>query len=76
MESENPQVTLLDILQNFKAYEGRKITTLGMVYRDDTVPPGISLCFDSSSSVAPRMPCRQALLFLAGKRIPLSRMPG
>jgi putative membrane protein len=45
MESENPLVTLLDILQDFKAYEGRKITTLGMVYRDDTVPPGHFLVF-------------------------------
>ena len=45
MEGESPQVTLLDILQNFKAYEGRKIKTLGMVYRDDTVPPGHFLVF-------------------------------
>jgi len=45
MSPENPQVTLLDILQDFKAYEGRKITTLGMVYRDETVPPGHFLVF-------------------------------
>jgi putative membrane protein len=45
MEGENPQVTLLDILQKFKAYEGRKITTVGMVYRDETVPPGHFLVF-------------------------------
>jgi uncharacterized repeat protein (TIGR03943 family) len=45
VEGDNPLVTLLDILQNFKAYEGRKITTHGMVYRDETVPPGHSLVF-------------------------------
>jgi len=45
VEGDNPLVTLLDILQNFKAYEGRKITTLGMVYRDETVPPGHFLVF-------------------------------
>lgn len=45
VEGDNPLVTLLDILQNFKAYEGRKITTLGMVYRDETIPPGHILVF-------------------------------
>jgi len=45
VEGDNPLVTLLDILQNFKAYEGRKITTLGMVYRDEVVPPGHFLVF-------------------------------
>ena len=45
VEGDNPLVTLLDILQNFKAYEGRKITTQGMVYRDETVPPGHILVF-------------------------------
>jgi uncharacterized repeat protein (TIGR03943 family) len=44
-KTDNPQVTLIDILQNFKAYEGRKITTMGMVYRDETVPPGHFLVF-------------------------------
>ncbi len=45
VEGDNPLVTLLDILQNFKVYEGRKITTQGMVYRDETVPPGHILVF-------------------------------
>ena len=45
IEGENPQVTLLEMLENFKAYEGRKITTLGMVHRDDTVPAGHFLLF-------------------------------
>jgi uncharacterized repeat protein (TIGR03943 family) len=45
VEGDNPLVTLLDILQNFQAYEGRKITTQGMVYRDDTVPLGHFLVF-------------------------------
>lgn len=45
VEGDNPLVTLLDILQNFKAYEGRKITTLGMVYRDETIPSGHILVF-------------------------------
>jgi uncharacterized repeat protein (TIGR03943 family) len=45
VEGDKPLVTLLDILQNFKAYEGRKITTQGMVYRDETVPFGHILVF-------------------------------
>jgi putative membrane protein len=45
VEGDNPLVTLLDILQNFKVYEGRKITTQGMVQRDETVPPGHILVF-------------------------------
>lgn len=45
VETENPQITLLEMLENFHAYEGRRITTLGMVYRDETVPPEHFLVF-------------------------------
>jgi uncharacterized repeat protein (TIGR03943 family) len=44
-ETENPRITLLEILQNFKAYEGRRIITEGMVHRDEVVPPGHFLVF-------------------------------
>jgi putative membrane protein len=45
VETENPHVTLLEILQNFQAYQGRKITTEGMVHRDEVVPPKHFLVF-------------------------------
>ena len=45
VDSDDPRVTLLDILQEFRAYEGKRIETLGMVYRDDTVPDGHFLLF-------------------------------
>jgi len=44
-EADNPRITLLEILQNFKAYEGRRITTEGMVHRDEVVPLGHFLVF-------------------------------
>jgi putative membrane protein len=45
VEAENPHVTLLEILQNFQAYHGRKITTEGMVHRDEVVPQKHFLVF-------------------------------
>jgi hypothetical protein len=76
VEGDNPLLTLLDILQNFKTYEGKKITTQGMVYRDDTVPPGHFLVFHSSLSVAPPMLCLQAPWYCMGKWIPMNRTRG
>jgi putative membrane protein len=45
VETQNPHLTLLEILQNFKTYEGKKITTEGMVHRDEVVPPKHFLVF-------------------------------
>ena len=45
VDLDDPRVTLMDILQHFSAYEGRRITTEGMVYRDEVVPPGHFLLF-------------------------------
>jgi uncharacterized repeat protein (TIGR03943 family) len=45
VETENPSLTLLELLQGFQVYEGKRITTEGMVHRDDVVPTGHFLVF-------------------------------
>lgn len=39
------KVTLLEILQNFDHYRGKRVVTIGMVYRDEVVPTGCFLVF-------------------------------
>jgi len=44
-DATNGKVTLLEILQNFDKYRGKRVTTEGMVYRDAVVPVGHFLVF-------------------------------
>ena len=43
--SKDGRITLLELLLNFKAYRGKRITTEGMVYRDETTPAKHFLVF-------------------------------
>jgi len=43
--SKDGKVTLLEILQDFKEYRGKRIVTEGMVYRDEVVPARHFLVF-------------------------------
>jgi uncharacterized repeat protein (TIGR03943 family) len=45
IESGNPELTLLEILQNFKSLEGKRIITEGMIHRDEVVPQKHFLVF-------------------------------
>jgi uncharacterized repeat protein (TIGR03943 family) len=42
---EDGKLTLLEILLGFKNYEGKRVVTEGMVYRDEVVPEGHFLLF-------------------------------
>ena len=44
-DPKNGVVTLLEILQNFDQYRGKRVVTEGMVYRDEVVPAGHFLVF-------------------------------
>jgi putative membrane protein len=44
-DSKDGKVTLLELLQNFDEYRGKRVVTEGMVYRDEVVPPNHFLVF-------------------------------